>query len=140
MCKSYCTQNDDDCGTCSLKNYGRDCQNNGADSGPTDSKTARLTALALADSATSLDAEQAAQQGCLIVDILPSLPDTVADLYHHGSTRQEQPQKTTKTPTLQELGITRRWEEQEHPEDTREYQAVCKALSALHSTVAACGK
>jgi len=100
MCKSYCTQNDGDCGTCSLKNYGRDCQNNRADSGPTDSKTARLTALALADSATSLDAEQAAQQGCLIVDIL-------------------QP---------------------EHPEDTREYQAVCKALSALHSTVAACGK
>ena len=115
MCKSYCTQNDDDCGTCSLKNYGRDCQNNRADSGPTDSKTARLTALALADSATSLDAERAAQQGCLIVDILPSLPDTVADLYH-------------------------RWEEQERPEDTREYQAVCKALSALHSTVAACGK
>ena len=71
----------------------------------TDSKTARLTALALADSATSLDAEQAAQQGCLIVDILPSLPDTVADLYH-------------------------RWDEKEHPEDTREYQAVCKALGA----------
>jgi hypothetical protein len=26
----------------------------------------------------------------------------------YGSTRQEQPQKTTKTPTLQELGITRK--------------------------------
>lgn len=26
--KSYCTQNDSDCSTCSLKNYGRDCKNN----------------------------------------------------------------------------------------------------------------
>jgi len=26
--KSYCTQNNGDCSTCSLKNYGRDCQNN----------------------------------------------------------------------------------------------------------------
>jgi hypothetical protein len=25
--KSYCTQNDGDCMTCSLTNYGRDCQN-----------------------------------------------------------------------------------------------------------------
>ena len=24
----YCTQNDGDCTTCSLVNYGRDCQNN----------------------------------------------------------------------------------------------------------------
>ncbi len=26
--KEYCTQNDGDCGSCSLVNYGRDCQNN----------------------------------------------------------------------------------------------------------------
>jgi len=26
--KVYCTQNQGDCSTCSLKNYGRDCQNN----------------------------------------------------------------------------------------------------------------
>jgi len=26
--KDYCTQNDGDCETCSLVNYGRDCQNN----------------------------------------------------------------------------------------------------------------
>ena len=26
--KDYCTQNGGDCGTCSLVNYGRDCQNN----------------------------------------------------------------------------------------------------------------
>ena len=25
--KTYCTQNDGDCDTCSLVNYGRDCQN-----------------------------------------------------------------------------------------------------------------
>ena len=25
--KEYCTQNDGDCGTCSLVNYGRDCMN-----------------------------------------------------------------------------------------------------------------
>jgi hypothetical protein len=27
MVKSYCTQNDGDCGTCSLVSYGLDCQN-----------------------------------------------------------------------------------------------------------------
>ena len=27
MTKSYCTQNNGDCSTCSLVNYGRDCQN-----------------------------------------------------------------------------------------------------------------
>lgn len=26
--KSYCTQNEGDCPTCSLVNYGRDCMNN----------------------------------------------------------------------------------------------------------------
>ena len=26
--KSYCTQNNGDCKTCSLVNYGRDCRNN----------------------------------------------------------------------------------------------------------------
>jgi hypothetical protein len=26
--KSYCTQNNGDCSTCSLVNYGRDCNNN----------------------------------------------------------------------------------------------------------------
>jgi hypothetical protein len=26
--KDYCTQNDGDCSTCSLVNYGRDCMNN----------------------------------------------------------------------------------------------------------------
>jgi hypothetical protein len=26
--KDYCTQNDGDCESCSLLNYGRDCQNN----------------------------------------------------------------------------------------------------------------
>lgn len=26
--KAYCTQNDGDCSTCSLVNYGHDCQNN----------------------------------------------------------------------------------------------------------------
>lgn len=26
--KSYCTQNNGDCSTCSLVSYGRDCQNN----------------------------------------------------------------------------------------------------------------
>lgn len=26
--KSYCTQNNGDCSSCSLVNYGRDCQNN----------------------------------------------------------------------------------------------------------------
>lgn len=26
--KAYCTQNQGDCETCSLVNYGRDCQNN----------------------------------------------------------------------------------------------------------------
>ena len=26
--KEYCTQNNGDCSTCSLVNYGRDCQNN----------------------------------------------------------------------------------------------------------------
>ena len=71
----------------------------------TDSKTARLTALALADSAAILDAERAAQQGCLIVDILPSLPDTVADLYH-------------------------RWDEKAEPIHTIDYVAVCKSIGA----------
>jgi len=28
MKKDYCTQNEGDCQTCSLVNYGRDCQNN----------------------------------------------------------------------------------------------------------------
>jgi hypothetical protein len=28
MKKTYCTQNNGDCSTCSLVNYGRDCQNN----------------------------------------------------------------------------------------------------------------
>ena len=28
MKKDYCTQNKGDCDTCSLVNYGRDCQNN----------------------------------------------------------------------------------------------------------------
>jgi hypothetical protein len=28
MKKSYCTQNNGDCSTCSLVNYNRDCQNN----------------------------------------------------------------------------------------------------------------
>lgn len=31
MIKSYCTQNDGDCLTCSLTNYGRDCKNNELD-------------------------------------------------------------------------------------------------------------
>jgi len=26
--RSYCTQNDGDCQSCALVNYGRDCQNN----------------------------------------------------------------------------------------------------------------
>lgn len=26
--KSYCTQNNGDCNSCSLSNYGRDCRNN----------------------------------------------------------------------------------------------------------------
>jgi hypothetical protein len=26
--KDYCTQNEGDCATCSLLNYGRDCRNN----------------------------------------------------------------------------------------------------------------
>ena len=26
--KNYCTQNNGDCKTCSLANYGRDCENN----------------------------------------------------------------------------------------------------------------
>ena len=38
--KSYCTQNDGDCSTCSLVNYGRDCQNN-----PIDDETAHEVAL-----------------------------------------------------------------------------------------------
>jgi len=29
--REYCTQNDNDCSTCSLVNYGRDCQNNPID-------------------------------------------------------------------------------------------------------------
>jgi len=28
MVKDYCTQNEGDCATCSLVNYGRDCQSN----------------------------------------------------------------------------------------------------------------
>jgi hypothetical protein len=28
MMKEYCTQNNEDCETCSLSNYNRDCQNN----------------------------------------------------------------------------------------------------------------
>jgi hypothetical protein len=28
MTENYCSQNDGDCSTCSLVNYGRDCQNN----------------------------------------------------------------------------------------------------------------
>jgi hypothetical protein len=31
MKKEYCTQNNGDCQTCSLVNYGRDCRNNPAD-------------------------------------------------------------------------------------------------------------
>jgi hypothetical protein len=31
MKKDYCTQNDGDCLTCSLVNYGRDCRNNPVD-------------------------------------------------------------------------------------------------------------
>ena len=79
----------------------------------TDSKTARLTALALADSAAILDAERAAQQGCLIVDILPSLPDTVADLYH-------------------------RWDEKAEPIHTIDYVAVCKSIGAAFDLGARC--
>lgn len=54
MKKSYCTQNDGDCSTCSLVNYGRDCQNNPTWGGPREgagrpktgampSKTIRMT-------------------------------------------------------------------------------------------------
>ena len=32
--KPYCTQNDGDCKTCSLVNYGRDCRNNPLHGGP----------------------------------------------------------------------------------------------------------
>lgn len=32
--KSYCTQNNGDCATCSLAVYGRDCQNNPTHGGP----------------------------------------------------------------------------------------------------------
>ena len=31
MIQNYCTQNDGDCPTCSLVNYGRDCRNNPVD-------------------------------------------------------------------------------------------------------------
>jgi hypothetical protein len=83
----------------------------------TDSKTARLTALALADSAASLDAERAAQAKCLIVDILQpeptSLPDTVADLYH-------------------------RWDEKAEPIHTIDYVAVCKSIGAAFDRGARC--
>lgn len=50
--KPYCTQNDGDCSTCSLVNYGRDCQNNpiwggkreGAGRKPTGRKLQRIYA------------------------------------------------------------------------------------------------
>ena len=34
MTKPYCTQNEGNCSTCSLVNYGRDCQNNPLHGGP----------------------------------------------------------------------------------------------------------
>jgi hypothetical protein len=34
MVKSYCTQNNGDCSTCSLTSYNRDCQNNPIHGGP----------------------------------------------------------------------------------------------------------
>jgi hypothetical protein len=34
MKKPYCVQNNGDCSTCSLVNYGRDCQNNPTHGGP----------------------------------------------------------------------------------------------------------
>jgi hypothetical protein len=34
MKKTYCTQNNGDCSTCSLVNYNRDCQNNPIWGGP----------------------------------------------------------------------------------------------------------
>ena len=40
--KSYCTQNNGDCKTCSLANYGRDCQNNPI-TGKTEVIRARIT-------------------------------------------------------------------------------------------------
>ena len=55
--KPYCTQNDGDCKTCSLVNYGRDCQNNPVHGGPRpgsgrppiDNQTRRPRAIRLSD-------------------------------------------------------------------------------------------
>ena len=78
------------------------CQNNPLIS---EARQARLAAIAVTDAAKDFDAEQAAIAGCRVVDIRPTMPDTVADLYHQ-------------------------WDEHEHSEDTREYQALCKSLGA----------
>jgi hypothetical protein len=100
--RDYCTQNQGDCSTCSLVNYGHDCQNNKVDS---EAKRDRLAKLAVMDAAKDFESEQSAIAACRVVDIRPTMPGTVADLYHQ-------------------------WAEREHPEDTREYQAACKALGA----------
>ena len=40
--RNYCTQNDWDCETCSLVNYGKDCRNNPIDPDHGNSREARI--------------------------------------------------------------------------------------------------
>ena len=49
MKKDYCTQNNGDCATCSLVNYGRDCRNNPISSPPPKPKKLRGWAAAISE-------------------------------------------------------------------------------------------
>lgn len=42
MKPDYCTQNNGECATCSLSNYGRDCRNNKFSPDPADIRAARI--------------------------------------------------------------------------------------------------
>jgi hypothetical protein len=101
--KSYCTQNNGDCLTCSLTKYGRDCKNIllGVDDRQAERTVKRDAALNAAD----FDTEQAAIKEAAVVDIRPTIPATAADLYHQ-------------------------WDERQEPDTTKDYIAVCKQIGA----------
>ena len=74
--QSYCTQNEGDCGTCSLSNYGRDCQNNTIDRlGGIEAK------LRAAGAQTSNDMINALEDGELLARLGITDTDAVEELH-----------------------------------------------------------
>lgn len=106
MNKSYCTQNDNDCSTCSLVSYGRDCENNPILTPEQEERrAARIAAAAAVNDAPDMASEQTALKNAFVVDIRPSLPAGAVDLYHQWDTARE-------------------------PDHSGDYGAVCKGIGA----------